>query len=416
MELNLIRTISKHASGMFFFIAAVFGVLEVFMKKMNKPIKAICRKFLRIIDKSNWIQLPEETIKIFLDLVKKYEKKILYLSSLHINLKSRNKHRIYSISIIILSFIFILTFMIRKELSKPIVITIKMITDINISLIHLNYFFVSIIIWTIVLRILIKLLKNSSIKIYILRFIEQMYFSGLLIFLFLGIITFFEVNVYLSFCILIPIILFLFLFMSDISPFSLISDRNKLFSVNFLSIFSFSVILTAFSLMIGHWFMPDLWIPKTTRMIISNFLFDFFTIYTTIYFLRWAIQKKSIYRIPIAIVIDIILSALFACFALYYGLIFSDKSLSIIEILNILIAKSPDGNTFQYGPYFWVMHTTFIPTAIYLLLIIFAWFVKITLIPTVWFFGELENKNPLYIFMVIFVLIASIFNMIYLYI
>jgi len=386
------------------------------MKKMNKPIKAICRKFLRIIDERNWIQLPEETIKIFLDLVKKYEKKILYLSSLHINLKSRNKHRIYSISIIILSFIFILTFAIRKELSKPIIITIKMITDINISLIYFNYFFEAMIFWTIVSRILIKLLKNSSIKIYILHFIEQMYFSCLLIFLFLGIITFFEVNVYLSFCILIPIILFLFLFMSGISPFSLLSDRNKLFSVDFLSIFSFSVILTEFSLMIGHWFMPDLWIPKTTRMILSNFLFDFFTIYTTIYFLRWAIQKKSIYRIPIAIVIDIILSALFAFFALYYGLIYSDKSLSIIEILNILIAKSPDGNTFQYGPYFWVMHTTFIPTAIYLLLIIFTWFVKITLIPTVWFFGELENKNPLYIFMVIFVLISSIFNMIYLYI
>jgi len=416
MELDLIRAISKQASGVFWFMAAVFAVLELFMKKINKTIKVFCRKILRIINESNWIQLPEEIIKITFDFVKKYKKNILFFSYLSISYTNR-KRIIYAILLLVISSLFTYTFLMTYDFSVSLNITFTVITDITIPITYFVIYFIIVISCASILDILEKDLKNSNNKILISRISNCLYFSGFFVFLFFGIITFFELSIYFSFFLLTAIIFYLFILISDNNPFiRMFPYKYKIFVVSTLFIFSLSVILTLFSLMIGHSFMPDFWVPKTTRMIISNFLFDFFTIYTTIFLLRWAVKKKSTYRIPMAIVIDIFFSAIFACFALYFGLIFSDKSLSIIETLNVLIAKSPDGNTFQYGPYFWVMHTTFIPTAIYLLLIIFSWLVKIILIPAVYIFGELEKQNPLYVFSVIFGLIASIFHLLNLFI
>jgi hypothetical protein len=85
-----------------------------------------------------------------------------------------------------------------------------------------------------------------------------------------------------------------------------------------------------------------------------------------------------------------------ACGSLYFGLVITDKALNLSQILHILIGRSIDNTHYELSPYFWTMHTTFIPTLLYLSLILFCWIGKAMLIPVRWFFGKgQEHKNPL---------------------
>lgn len=105
--------------------------------------------------------------------------------------------------------------------------------------------------------------------------------------------------------------------------------------------------------------------------------------------LRW-------YAIPIAITLDTILAATLACLSLYLGLVFTEHSLSVSETVRVLFALNPDGTAWELGPYFWVMHTTFLPTIFYLALILVAYIGKALLSVVHRFFGMAkENDNPL---------------------
>jgi len=138
---------------------------------------------------------------------------------------------------------------------------------------------------------------------------------------------------------------------------------------------------------------PDL---HENLLILSNIFMDGLTLIVTFSILYWVVEHPGFLRIPIAIILDICLAAIFAFLSLYFGLVGSSDALTVSEVFNALIARSMDGTRFEIGPFFWVMHTTFIPTLIYLFLILAAWVAKGFVLPVSRYLKTAGiNDNPL---------------------
>jgi hypothetical protein len=164
-------------------------------------------------------------------------------------------------------------------------------------------------------------------------------------------------------------------------------------SLNIGFAFTLSFFITAIALFFGFVCSPGAYIPKTIQMFLVNVLCDGITLVLTFVILQGAIDRvigdesseqqkiKRKYPIPAAIVIDIVAAAFLAYLSLYLGLVGSDNALSITETVNVLIGRAPSGGTGELGPYFWAMHTTFIPTAIYLTVIMLAYIGKLIILP-----------------------------------
>lgn len=156
-----------------------------------------------------------------------------------------------------------------------------------------------------------------------------------------------------------------------------------------------SITITYASFVIGMQAIPSSYIPRTAQMLFSNIIFDGLTMVITVNVLRHAISKPGVFRIPLAVIVDVLAAGLLACCSLYFGLVGTSYALDYQQILYVLIGKSPDGTILQLGPYFWAMHTTFLPTLFYLLVIVIAWFAKALLILVSMFFGEAhQHRNP----------------------
>jgi hypothetical protein len=83
--------------------------------------------------------------------------------------------------------------------------------------------------------------------------------------------------------------------------------------------------------------------------------------------------------LPIGILKIIAAAAALALLSAYVGLRFSPEPLSITETLNVFIGRSRDGGRIELSPTFWVMHTTFLPTLLYLSVIKLFWLAKLFL-------------------------------------
>lgn len=142
---------------------------------------------------------------------------------------------------------------------------------------------------------------------------------------------------------------------------------------------SFSI--TLLSLLLGSIALPTSWVPKTIQMIASNVVCDGLTMYATLVILSFAVRPKKRLPIPVAVALDITVGAILACASLYFGLIFTDHALSIGEVCRVLAGLSPTGDSFEIGPYFWAMHTSFFPTLCYISLIFFCWLGKLFVLP-----------------------------------
>lgn len=70
-----------------------------------------------------------------------------------------------------------------------------------------------------------------------------------------------------------------------------------------------------------------------------------------------------------------------ACGSVYFGVIGTANSLSVRQTLNVLVGLSAGGTGWEIGPYFWAMHTTFIPTLFYLSVILLCWIGKLLVLP-----------------------------------
>lgn len=132
---------------------------------------------------------------------------------------------------------------------------------------------------------------------------------------------------------------------------------------------SLSFVVTLGSLLVGSYFSPASHIPMTIQMLASNVTCDGVTLLASLVILRHSIGEGRLYAIPIAVFLDLIVGAALASASLYLALVGTEKAISLVGVVNVLIARSPDGSAFELGPYFWAMHTAFLPTLLYLSLI-----------------------------------------------
>ena len=94
---------------------------------------------------------------------------------------------------------------------------------------------------------------------------------------------------------------------------------------------------------------------------------------------------------------DLGIALVFACLSLWSGLVSTDHALPLNGVLRTLIGRSISGQQWAFGPYFWVMHTTFIPTALYLGAIVVTLIAKGGFAPTRWLLERGGNRdiNPI---------------------
>jgi hypothetical protein len=188
------------------------------------------------------------------------------------------------------------------------------------------------------------------------------------------------------------------------------SDTNAHRMMVFAGAVTIGFALTLVALGIGRAAEPSAWVPQTLQMLVSNAICDGLTLVATLALLGWAVARAGLFRIPAAVLADVVAGALLASASLYFGLVFTDKGLSVGEVFRVLIARSPAGDTLEFGPYFWAMHTTFLPTLGYMAVIFVCWLGKAMLIPVQWFFGKgQELKNPLRLTAVLCTFMAALF-------
>ncbi len=171
---------------------------------------------------------------------------------------------------------------------------------------------------------------------------------------------------------------------------------------------------TFIALLIGHVADPQAYVPQTFQMLASNIIFDGFTMVVTFAILSWATRRTGVLRIPVAIFFDLLAAAVLACASLYFGLVFTAHALSFRELLHILVARSLDGSRFELSPYFWAMHTTFLPTFFYLGLVLLCWLAKLLLSVVKAFFGKGHtHSHPFKLTAALCGLVAAFFTFFY---
>lgn len=173
---------------------------------------------------------------------------------------------------------------------------------------------------------------------------------------------------------------------------------------------AFSILLTSLSIFLGNIFEPSEPLPLTSQMYFINIMFDGFSVFFTYVILKWLYVRNNYSYIIPAIILDLLLASVSAILSLYFGLLGSSLQLNIGEILNVLIGLSPDGGTITIGPYFWAMHTVFIPTLINCSILLLTIIIKMAIIPIASFFkkGSLHDK-PLYLTAVFFAFLGGVF-------
>lgn len=145
---------------------------------------------------------------------------------------------------------------------------------------------------------------------------------------------------------------------------------------------SLSFFISLLALLVGKLQCPTCDIYVSLPVLISNTVFDSLTVLVTFTLLgrcipfvtgmyTWGYTFTKPLWIPSVIILDIVIALIFACLSLYLGLVFTNERVSIWESITILL-NFKEG----YTPFFWLMHTSFIPTLFYLAFIFFAWFTK----------------------------------------
>jgi hypothetical protein len=165
--------------------------------------------------------------------------------------------------------------------------------------------------------------------------------------------------------------------------------------VNDSVLFGFSMALSftisLLAMFVGHQFNRQAPIPQTQRMLWSNAFFDATTVVTSLYVLERSVAPRRLFAIPIGVMLDLMLGVLFACGSLWIGV----KSITLAQVTRVLIAHSADGLRWEFGPYFWAMHTTFLPLSFYLFLILLCWAAKTFLSYRARFYERAKERDGL---------------------
>jgi hypothetical protein len=109
-------------------------------------------------------------------------------------------------------------------------------------------------------------------------------------------------------------------------------------------------------------------------MILANALFDGLTFTATLLLMRQVDRFNGWVAFLVLIVligVDLVVAGLLAFGSLFAGLMGSAHALDVQGLTAVLLGQPPDASTHALGPLFWVMHTAFLPTGIYLFFIAF---------------------------------------------
>jgi len=145
-----------------------------------------------------------------------------------------------------------------------------------------------------------------------------------------------------------------------------------------------SVAVTLSALSIGHRFDPGASVPQNLRMLGSNAVFDGATVVASLYVLARSIPPRRVMAIPTAVTVNALLGLVFAIASLWVGV----KELTFVQVVRVLVAHSIDGRRWDIGPYFWAMHTIFLPLLIYLALVMVCWSGKVVIKFQEFFYGR----------------------------
>ncbi len=173
------------------------------------------------------------------------------------------------------------------------------------------------------------------------------------------------------------------------------SLRSISWSANFSLGFTLSLFITFVALDVGSIIKPGAAVPLTTQFLIANFFCDGLTLWFTMLIMRWAVSSHPILKLPMAIAIDVAMAGVLAIASLYLGLHGGPYEITTREAVNLLTMNEFDFATADLGPLFWVMHTTFIPTVFYCLLILFGWIGKLILEIWIIFSRRAAEDRPL---------------------
>jgi hypothetical protein len=173
-----------------------------------------------------------------------------------------------------------------------------------------------------------------------------------------------------------------------------------------------SIAATGIAVFVG-WLVDPGWDPQSftvpRSLFLSNLLFDVLTIQVTLKLLSVAVARPGLARVPSAVISSLLLSAVFAFCSLYFGFLFSSRTLSPRVILHIFVGRSPDGGGWELGPCFWIMHTTFLPVLAYMGVVFLCWEIKGVLIPVRVFLARARSHHkPLGFTATLFKTLASL--------
>lgn len=379
----ILGLVLKILAGLFALLAALFTFLSALQNKKHEKTRLWYQLKWKKINHSKWLRMPEVIVKVIVSFKENLHMRIL--------LVAKKDFAIYFLFFDVL---------------------ILFIYGIVVLYLNVNYLLVSLLI-LVVFIISVYIVKASSVS-YILFLLFTV---DSLIWIFIVLETHLIYST-LAMFFLIPC--FVFLLSSPLVLFGYIfrvKAQMGIKTATALALLGFSIgisfFVTFLSFLVGSLISSQSYIPQTFQMLMSNVILDGITMLFTFKILGWSIAKKPWARIPLAVLLDIMVAAILACLSLYLGLLFSEHQLSLKEVLFVLIGRSVSGEDIELGPYFWAMHTTFIPTCLYLMFIIVAWLGKSTLLPVRWFFGKgHEHQNPLALTATLFALIATIFGVI----
>jgi hypothetical protein len=142
----------------------------------------------------------------------------------------------------------------------------------------------------------------------------------------------------------------------------------------------------------------------SVQAIISNLACDTLTILLIVklFALRGKTGKPR--GLVTVIVTSLAISAALACLSLYLSFVGTSNNIHPVKTLNVLVGLSPTGYGFELSVFFFLMHTTFIPVAIFLLVLLSAAGVKLIVRVTTRILGlsSGEQVNPFRAFAAIF--------------
>ncbi|MEZ5337178.1 MAG: hypothetical protein R3F46_02850 [bacterium] len=178
---------------------------------------------------------------------------------------------------------------------------------------------------------------------------------------------------------LVPTIWFLSVLYTPINEY-----LSALFSARYFCAFVqwmwISFVVTLLALYVGNRVSPQSDIPQTLQMLLVNSACDTVTVLTTLHIFsilskllktsETNLLIRTLY-IQFYILIDVLIAVILSVASLYFGVLGDKYEVSIFEAIILLIGKDSQG-AWDFGPKFWAMHTTFIPS-------LFCWIVLIAM-------------------------------------